>query len=137
MRILFLWMICLIFSSSSPPGEMPGEKILLVQVNEYGLVTIGRDTLSVDQMARYIQERLFKSYMGTGQMHDRIRLEKTDGILPEPVEKVILEEIHSGQQRALRELCMQKYRDYYENLSPGKQASIHKRYPVLFQDRFE
>ncbi|MGQ0739191.1 MAG: hypothetical protein ACT4OJ_09050 [Bacteroidota bacterium] len=92
------------------PGNKPAEKILLVQVDEIGLIKIGRDTVGSDQLARYIQERLFKSYMGTGQMHDRIKLEKTDNEVPAPVLEVIIREIKEGQRRALSELCVQKYR---------------------------
>lgn len=110
-----------------------GEKIILIQVESTGLVRVGRDTVSSDNLARYLQDRLFKSYMGTGQMQDRIRLEKADDEVPETVLNVITGEIREGQQRALRELCMQKHRKYFESLDKNKQARIRKKFPVLFQ----
>ena len=112
------------------------EKILLVQVDEIGMIKIGRDTLGSDQLARYIQERLFKSYMGTGQMHDRIRLEKTDPQVPAPVMEVIIHEIKEGQRRALSELCVQRYRKSYEELDKKKKDKLKKQFPVLFQQTF-
>ena len=114
----------------------PGEKVLLIQVESSGLIRVGRDTVGTDNVARYLQDRLFKSYMGTGQMQDRIRLEKSDPDIPEMVLEVVLNEIKSGQQRALKELCMQKYRRYFEVLDKKKQAKLRKQYPVLFQSTF-
>ncbi len=112
------------------------EKILLVQVDEIGLIKIGRDTLGSDQLARYIQERLFKSYMGTGQMHDRIKLEKTDAQVPALVMEVIIHEIKEGQRRALSELCVQKYIKSFEELDNRKKDKIRKQFPVLFQQTY-
>jgi hypothetical protein len=105
-------------------------------VDEIGQIKIGRDTVGSDQLARYIQERLFKSYMGTGQMHDRIRLEKTDPQVPAPVMEVIIHEIKEGQRRALSELCVQKYRKSFEELDKRKKDKIKKQFPVLFQQTF-
>ncbi len=114
----------------------PGEKVLLIQVESSGLIRVGRDTVGTDNIARYLQERLFKSYMGTGLMQDRIRLEKLDPDIPEMVVEVVIKEIKDGQQRALRELCMQKYRRYFETLDKKKQEKLRKQYPVLFQSDY-
>jgi hypothetical protein len=109
------------------------EKILLIRVDEIGIVSVGRDIISADKLARYIQERLFKSYMGTGKMHDRIILEKTDASVPGPVLEVILAEIKSGQERALRELCTQKFSKPFDAIDPKKQDRVKQKFPVLFQ----
>ncbi len=111
----------------------PGEKVLLIQVESSGLIRVGRDTIGSDNLARYVQERLFKSYMGTGEMHDRIRLEKADASVPGPVIDVVIAEIRSGQERALRELCTQKYNRSVASLDPKKQDKLRKKFPVLFQ----
>jgi len=114
----------------------PGEKVLLIQVESAGLIRVGRDTVSADNLARYLQDRLFKSYMGTGLMQDRIQLKKSDDDVPEIVLEVITREIRDGQQRALRELCMQKYRKYFDSLDKKKQDKLRKKFPVLFQADF-
>jgi hypothetical protein len=114
----------------------PAEKVLLVKVDEIGLVSVGRDNVGADNLARYIQERLFKSYMGTGQMHDKIRLEKTDAEVPEPVMEVVIAEIKLGQRRALTDLCLQKFSKTFEELDRKKQGRLKKQFPVLFQETF-
>lgn len=111
----------------------PAEKILQIRVDEIGIISVGRDTISADKLARYIQERLFKSYMGTGEMHDRIRLEKTNDSVPVTVIEVVIAEIKSGQERALRELCTQQYNRPFTSLDPRKQNKLRKKFPVLFQ----
>jgi hypothetical protein len=126
---------CRVAATALPPNHT-AEKILLIQVDEIGLIKVGRDTVGSDQLARYIQERLFKSYMGTGQMHDRIKLEKTEATVPEPVMEVILNEIKEGQRRALGEYCVLKYRKGFEALDSGKQSRIKKKFPVLFQQTY-
>ncbi|MEO5946383.1 MAG: hypothetical protein ABIP79_06165 [Chitinophagaceae bacterium] len=127
-------------SLSSPAGvnsniSYAGEKNLNITVDEIGIISIGRDTVSSDVLARYIQERLFKSYMGTGKMYDKIKL-KTDGQVPEMVMEVVLAEIKTGQQRALTELCLQKHKDFFEKISQRQQEKIKKQFPVLFQTTF-
>lgn len=137
MRSFQLLAILLFFSLqiTAAPQHIPRpeEKILQVKVDEIGIVSIGRDTISADKLARYIQERLFKSYMGTGKMHDRIILEKTDASVPGPVLEVILAEIKAGQERALRELCTQKFSKPFAALDRKKQERLIKVFPVLFQ----
>lgn len=130
---LSLLLLVITIGSVTALAIHPGEKILVVKVDEIGLVSIGRDTVAVDNLARYIQERLFKSYVGTGQMHDRIMLEKLDREIPGPVMEVVLAEIKEGQRRALTDLCLQKFRKTFDDLDGKKQARIHKQFPVLFQ----
>lgn len=102
-------------------------------VDETGTVTVGRDTVNADNLARYVQERLFKSYMGTGQMHDQIVLKKKTDDVPDMVTEVILKEIQEGQKRALTELSLQKYRKTFDGLEKKKQDKLKKQFPVLFQ----
>lgn len=135
MRFLFL-LTGLIFGLLSVANPPAAEKVLQVKVDEFGLVTVGRDTVGSDQLARYIQERLFKSYLGTGQMHDRIVFETGDAFIPEAVATVIVNEIRAGQQKALQVICLQKFNTTYEMLDKKKQAKLHKIFPVLFQPDF-
>lgn len=131
--ILFAFFLCQVANAKGP---LPGEKILLVRVDEAGNIKVGRDTVGSDQLARYIQERLFKSYMGTGKMYDRIKFEKEDAAVPEAVTDVVLTEIKNGQSKALQELCLQKFNKTFETIEKKKQARLKKQFPVLFQTSF-
>lgn len=136
MRLLLLFFAITASISSSAKETTPVEKILLVQVNEIGIITVNRDTVGSDLLARYIQERLFKSYLGTGKMHSRIKLQKTDGNVPDMVTEVIIKEIKDGQQRALTEVSLQKHNRSFGSLDKRKQDKLKKLFPVLFQESF-
>ena len=112
-------------------------KILLVRVDERGKSIIGSDTIVSDQLAMYIQERLFKSFMGTGLMHSSIKIEKITPAVPDPVVAVVIKGIKEGQQRALTDLCLQKYKKMYNSLAAKKQDKLKKQFPVLFQENFQ
>jgi hypothetical protein len=116
--------------------EFVPEKVILVIVDESGTIAVGRDTISSDDLAKYIQERLFKSYMGTGKMYDKILFSRASNNVPEEVTEVVLNEIKEGQRRALRELCTQKYKILFENITKKQQAKLKKQFPVLFQTDF-
>lgn len=136
MRALLLLLAILPSLNVSASNKLPAEKILQVTVNEVGTVTVGRDTVNADNLAKYIQERLFKSYMGTGQMHSKIKFVKANDNVPDMVTEVILKEIQNGQQRALTELCLQKYKNFFDKIEKRKQDKLKKQFPVLFQSNF-
>lgn len=136
MRLISLAFILLLCRPANAKQPMPGEKVLLVRVDEIGNITVGRDTVGSDQLARYIQERLFKSYMGTGQMYDKIKFERKDAGVPDAVTEVVISEIKSGQGKALQELCLQKFRKTFETIDTKKQARLKKQFPVLFQTTY-
>lgn len=136
MRALLLLLAIMPSLNVSASNKMPAEKILQVTVNEMGTVTVGRDTVNADDLAKYIQERLFKSYMGTGQMHSKIKFVKANDNVPDMVTEVILKEIQNGQQRALTELCLQKYKNFFDKIEKRKQDKLKKQFPVLFQSNF-
>ncbi|HEV7782138.1 MAG TPA: hypothetical protein VGO58_12780 [Chitinophagaceae bacterium] len=109
---------------------------LEVKVYETGVITVGRDTVSSDELARYIQTRLFKSYMGTGQMPVGIFVTKADDAVPQVVLDVVVKEVQEGQRRALTELCLEKYKRLYESIDKKKQNRLKKQFPVLFQSSY-
>jgi predicted Zn-dependent protease len=144
MKIIFISFTFLAAVLSFVPGyantaprhlqkKASADKILSVRVNETGTISIGRDTVGSDELARYIQERLFKSYLGTGQMQNRIKLVKENNDVPDMVVEVVTKEIQEGQRRALTEVSLQKYRTQFENIDKKKQAKLKKQFPVLFQ----
>ena len=140
-RLFFTLLLTGLFTNATagdhPAEKITKEKILRVAVDDIGIISIGNDTISSDDLARYIQERLFKSYMGTGRMHSKIKLVRLNKNVSETVVQVVLKEIRSGQNRALTELCIQKYKDRYENLDPRRQQKLKKIFPVLFQAKFQ
>lgn len=136
MRFLILLLPFFSILKMTTGTQYPAAKVLLVTVDETGTVTVGRDTVNADNLARYVQERLFKSYMGTGQMHDQIILKKKTDDVPDMVTEVILKEIQEGQKRALTELSLQKYRKTFDGLDKKKQGKLKKQFPVLFQAKF-
>jgi hypothetical protein len=134
MRLLFIPVIAIFFTAFTNlnPGK-GAAKIINLKIDEIGLITDGRDTISTDDLAEYIRERLFKNYMGTGKMYDKIKVEKVNEGPLSTVMEVILKEIASGQKKALVEICLLKYKKSFELLNSKQQKKIRKQFPVLFQ----
>lgn len=112
------------------------EKIITVNVNGSGIITVGRDTISSGDLAMYIRERLFKSYTGTGKMYDAVKLVVSGGPQTVVLEK-IKKEITNGLKKTLNELCLEKYKKLYDDLSSRKQSKLKKNFPVLFQNSYD
>ena len=112
------------------------EKIITVNINGSGIITVGRDTISSDDLAMYIRERLFKSYTGTGKMYDAVKLVVSGGPQMVVLEK-IKKEITNGLKKTLNELCLEKYKKLYDDLSSRKQSKLKKNFPVLFQNSYD
>lgn len=115
----------------------PAEKILLVTVDEIGNIRVNQDPVGSDNLANYIQERLFKSYSGTGNMHSSIKLMKLSNNVPDMVTQVVIDEIKDGQQKALIQVCLLRYNKLFESLDKKKQEKLSKQFPVLFQNDFQ
>ena len=112
------------------------KRVLLVRIDEIGIVTDGVDTISSDELADYISRRLFKSYMGNGKMYDLIRVEKINlGPMPD-VLQTLLKEIALGQKKALADFCLHKYKKGFDTLTAKQQKKIRKAFPVLFQSEY-
>jgi hypothetical protein len=134
-QLLILFTLISVLHSSAAILQT-SEKILLVTVDEIGVITVNSDPVGSDILASYIQERLFKSYMGTGDMHDRIKLEKAGNDVPDLVTEAIIKEIKEGQKKALTSLCLSKYKQLFTDLEKKKQEKLQKQFPVLFQTDF-
>lgn len=134
MRIVFLLLFSLALQTAS--AKTNGDKVLFVILENTGIIKVGRDTVEADKLAKYVQERLFKSYLGTGKMHDRILFAKEKGMDDEAKVQQVLKEIREGQQRTLRQICTEKYKKLFEHLDDNQQKKIRKQFPVLFQTDF-
>ncbi len=134
---LFFFSTFLLFTKNISAISFPSaQKVITIKVNQSGIISAGRDTISSDDLANYIRERLFKSYTGTGKMYDAIKLIK-DGEPQAVVFEVILKEIANGQKKALTELCLEKHKKLFENISSRQQAKLKKNFPVLFQTTYD
>lgn len=136
MRLFLLLFIAFGSLKAKASDILPADKVLLVTVSETGTVTVGRDTVNADNLARYVQERFFKSYLGTGKMHDLVVVKKTSADVPDMVTEVIIREIQDAQKKALTQVSLQKYRKTFDNLDHRKQDKLKKQFPVLFQSNF-
>jgi hypothetical protein len=112
------------------------KKIITVSLNEKGWVMIGRDTLTIDQLTDELQKRLWKSYLGTGEMFDAIRLEFS-GLPSAVIQKSARDAIKEAQRKALVDISVQKHERRFEDLSSRQQKKIKKQFPVLFQTSYE
>ena len=137
MKLLLLFLTVAGYIHPTTMKELSAEKILLIKVDESGTISVGRDTLISDNLARYIQERLFKSYVGTGKMHTRIKLEQISTTIPTEVIQVVIQEIQEGQKKTLTDLCLDKYKKLYENIDKKNKDKIQKQFPVLFQKYYQ
>lgn len=131
MRFVFLLLSLLLLQRAD--AKTSGDKVLIVILDNTGIVKIGRDTVALDNIAKFVQERLFKSFLGTGKMHDRILFAKEKGMEDEAMVEMVMKEIKEGQVRALRQVCTEKYKKLFERLDNGQQNKVRKQFPVLFQ----
>ena len=112
------------------------EKTLMVRVNSKGVAIMGRDTLTMEKLTKEIQERLWKSYLGTGKMPSKI-IVQFEGEVLMGTRGAAIDAIKKGQEQALTELCIQKYKKKFEDIGSRRQEKMKKQYPVLFQQTFD
>ena len=108
-------------------------KVITITVNGSGNVFMGKDTLTTDILAAELKERLWKSYLGNGRMYDQIELVLQGEVLM-GVKGAALDAIKEAQGKALKELCIEKYKKPFENLSAAQQKKVKRQFPVLFQE---
>jgi hypothetical protein len=122
-----------LMSQSGMASPNPGtDKIISISVNANGKAIIGRDTLDMDQLSAEIQERLWKGYMGTGKMYDKIIIQSANDVDTTKKNSAIAA-VQKAQKNVLTELCLEKHKKLFEALSSGQQERIRKKFPVLFQ----
>jgi hypothetical protein len=128
---LFLFTSISSVANNLYPGYRSPHDITIV-IDAKGFAYIGRDTLTIDKLAGEVQQRLWKSYMGTGRMYDHINIQMNGEVLM-GVRGSAFDAIKQGQQKALTELCIMKYKNEYDKLSASQQRKLQKQFPVLFQ----
>ncbi|HWC53294.1 MAG TPA: hypothetical protein VG676_06910 [Chitinophagaceae bacterium] len=111
------------------------QEIILISVHSQNEVMIGKDTFDMEGLTHELQQRFWKSYLGTGKIP--IKLKVQYATTPTDIEqKTIINAIKKAQQNALTELCLQLHKKTFDELSARQQDKIKKQYPILFQQKF-
>jgi|SRR5688572_8510612 len=117
-------------------GTLHAQKNLTIQVNVKGDVTIDRITLLNADLAKEVQQRLWRSYMTNGKMLNTIVLHLDEGV-SEEIKNEVMFAIKTGQEKTLTVLSLHKYKKRFEDIGTTKQDKIKKHFPVLFQRTYE
>jgi biopolymer transport protein ExbD len=111
------------------------EKIITIRVMPNGNIYMDKDTLTSDMLGKILQERLWKSYTGTGKMYSSIKL-IFEGEVLMGTKGAVLDAIKDAQQKALTELCLQKHKKTFDSITSRQKNKIRKQFPVLFQEQY-
>jgi len=117
-------------------GTIHAQKNVTIQVNAKGDVTIDRITLLNADLAKEVQQRLWRSYMSNGKMVNTIVLHLDEGV-SEEIKNEVMFAIKTGQEKTLTVLSLHKYKKRFEDIGTSKQDKIKKNFPVLFQRTYE
>lgn len=133
MKQLLLFFLGISLISRAGATEPPAKKFLDLTVTANGAIYMWPDTLIIDELAENVEQRLWKSYLGTGEMYDEIRINYESGT-PAQLRIDALKAIKEGQTKALTQVCLQKNRKTYDELTSRQQKKIRRQFPVLFQE---
>ncbi len=136
LMLTFLFPLFMNIAAGKYETEYLPEKIITIKLLPAGTAVIGRDTLDFDAMSKELQQRLFRSYMGTGKMYDAIKLEFAGEVMTETRDAAKVA-IQKAQQNTLKELCLEKHKKFFEDINSRQQEKIRKQFPVLFQTNFD
>lgn len=134
-RVLLLLIVTSIINVLAIAGDILIQKTVTIHVNEKGQVTIDRVTMYTDDLAKEVQQRLWRSYMSTGKMVSAINLSFDEAVSGETRNEVLFS-IKTAQEKTLTVLSLHKHKKRFENISSSKQEKIRKQFPVLFQREY-
>ena len=138
LRNVCLSLVCFATTILAAKYDIPVQekKVLSLTVSEFSQVFMGRDTLMISDLPRELKNRFWKCYLGTGKMQDALEL-RYSGNVASPVRAAAIDAIRQGQEMGLKDICLEKHKQYYEDLNPRQKEKIKKQFPVLFQAGFE
>ena len=116
-------------------GNRSPAKVIIITVNESGLVYMSRDTMSIESITAELQNRLWKSYMGTGKMYDSVYLQFNGEVVAD-IKSAAVDAIREAQKKVLISICLEKYNKLFADINSRQQDKIRKLFPVLFQQNF-
>lgn len=111
------------------------EKIINITVSATGNVSIDGVAIEADVVTKELQQRLWRSYMVSGKMADRIHIQWNEAN-SEALKKSISDAIKEAQSKTLTMLCLHKYKKKFEDIGSRKQDRLQKQYPALFQQTY-
>ena len=111
------------------------ENIIVVTVDAKGKAMIGKDSFDMEGLSQELQQRFWRSYLGTDKMQEKVKLDYIGNVSP-AFKKNVIAAIKKAQQGALIDLCLQLHKKKYEDLSAKQQQKIKAKYPILFQQNF-
>ena len=128
------WLLLIFFISIT--NSSIGQKSVTIHVNEKGQVLIDRVILYTDDLAKEVQQRLWRSYMSNGKMVSTILLSFDQAVNAETRSEVLYS-IRTAQDKTLTVLSLHKHKKRFENIGASRQGKIRKQFPVLFQRDYE
>ncbi len=135
-RLLLLCCVslfCLRSNAGLPTDQIRPLQSISITVEPGGRVFMGPDTIYVADLAADLQERLWKSWLSTSKMYERIEITFRGEVLM-GIKSATLDAIKEAQNKTLIAVCLQKYKQVYEKLSAKQQLKVKKQFPVLFQE---
>ena len=111
------------------------QKTVTIHVNEKSELTIDGVSVYSDNLAKEIQQRLWRSYMSNGKMLQSIVFRMDQGV-PDGTKTMVLDAIKTAQSKTLTVLSLHKHKKRFEDIGSTKQDRIRKQFPVLFQDNY-
>ncbi|HMU46765.1 MAG TPA: hypothetical protein PKC72_10380 [Chitinophagaceae bacterium] len=111
------------------------EKIITIVATADGMVYIGNDSMTTEELTKELKTRFWKSYLGSGKLYDRIKL-SFEGEVLMGTRGAVMDAIAEGQKLALKDICLEKHKKLFEDLSAKQQAKLKKQFPILFQTDF-
>jgi hypothetical protein len=133
--VVVLFILSIKQTNATPYVTTFSVKTITITVIPGGQAIIGKDTLLPDQLTNELQNRLWKSYLGTGKMYNSIII-KFDTAIEMNVKESIKKAIREGQNKALTDVCLQQHKKLFEDLTSKQQERIRKEFPVLFQQDY-
>jgi len=137
-QLLFIaaaFSLCSDSLGNSNPASYFFQNTIVVTVDAKGKAMIGKDSFDMEGLSHELQQRFWKSYLGTGKMQQAVKLEFI-GKVPSTFRNDAVAAIKKGQQDALVDLCLQLHKKRFEDLSARQQEKIKTKYPILFQQNF-
>ena len=135
MLVLF---VSIFFNALNAAGEemtIPFQKSVTIKVEENNRIQIDGLTVYLEDLAREVQHRLWRSYMSNGKMLRAVHL-VLEGNVRDDRKKNVIAAIREGQVKTRTVLSLHKHKKKFEDISSNKQDKIRKQFPVLFQEEF-
>ena len=108
------------------------QKTVTIHVNAKNDISIDGIHVYRENLAKEVQQRLWRSYMSNGKMLHSIQLQVDEGATEE-TRKEVLYAITTAQEKTLTVLSLHKHKKRFEDIGQQKQDKIRKQFPVLFQ----